>query len=51
MDSFSFLQTVQYTVFPRMIAGAIISFFAPKGGDYSREGDYFTEAISSNIVH
>ena len=21
--------------------GAIISFFAQKGGDYSREGDYF----------
>ena len=28
-----------YTVFPRIIA--IISFFASKGGDYSREGDYF----------
>ena len=30
---------------PILIAGAIISFFAPKGGDYSRE------AIISDIVH
>ena len=39
------------TVFPRIIAGAIISFFAPKGGDRFREGDYSREAIISNISH
>ena len=33
------------TVFLRIIAGAITSFFAPKGGDYSRE------AIISNTAH
>ena len=33
------------TVFPRIIAGAIISFFALKGGGHSRE------AIISNIAH
>ena len=36
------------TVFPRIIAGAITSIFAPKGGDYSRESDYSREAIISN---
>ena len=30
-----------YRISPSNIAGAIISFFAQKGGDYSREGDYF----------
>ena len=39
------------TVFPRIIAAAIISFFAPKGGDYSWEGDYSREATISNISH
>ena len=39
------------TVFPRIMAGAIISFFAPKGGDRLREGDYSREAIISNISH
>ena len=29
------------TIFPRTIPVAITSFFIPKGGDYSREGDYF----------
>ena len=28
------------TVFPQIIAGAIISVFTPKVGNYSREGDY-----------
>ena len=28
------------TVFPRIKAGVIISFFAQKGGDYSRDGYY-----------
>ena len=28
-----------------------ISFFAQKGGNYSREGDYLREAIISNIAH
>ena len=32
-------------VLPRIIAGAIISFFTSNGGDYSRE------AVISNIVH
>ena len=36
---------IRTTVFPRIIAGAIISIFAPKGGDYSMEGDYSREAI------
>ena len=31
------------TVFPRIIARAIIFFFSSKGGDYSREGDYLRE--------
>ena len=41
------------TVFPRIIAGAIISFFAPKGGDYSREAiifRLFTGSRSQNIL-
>ena len=33
------------TVFPQIIAGAIISLFALKGGDYSREGNNLREAI------
>ena len=36
----------QYTVFTRIIAGGeYFLFFALKGGDYSREGDYLREAI------
>ena len=31
--------------------GGIISIFAPKGGDHSREGNYSREAIISNISH
>ena len=31
--------------------GAIISIFAPKGGDYLREGNYSREAFISNISH
>ena len=31
----------RHTVFPRIIAWAIILFFAQKGGDYWRKGDYF----------
>ena len=37
-------------VFPRIIARAIISFFAPKGGDYLKEGNYSRETIISNIL-
>ena len=37
--------SLQIMLLPILIAGAIISFFAPKGGDYSRE------AIISDIVH
>ena len=39
------------TVFPWIIAGAIISIFAPKVGDYLREGIIIPlrEAINSNI--
>ena len=37
--------SLQIMLLPTLIAGAIISFFAPKGGDYSRE------AIISDIVH
>ena len=33
------------------MSGAIISFFAHKGGDYSREGDHLREAIISNIAY
>ena len=29
----------------------IISIFSPKGGDYSREGDYLRKVIFSNISH
>ena len=39
------------TVFPRVTAGAIISIFAPRGGDNSREGDYSRETIISNLSH
>ena len=31
--------------------GQFISFFAQKGGNYSREGDYLREKIISNIAH
>ena len=34
------LNAVFATVFPRIIAGAVISVFVSKGGDYLREGDY-----------
>ena len=34
-----------------LLSGAIISFFAHKGGDYSREGDYLREAIISNVAY
>ena len=34
-----------------LLSGAIISFFAHKGSDYSREGDYLREAIISNIAY
>ena len=40
-----------HSVFPRIIAGGNYSFFAPKGGSYSREGDSLREAILSNIAH
>ena len=39
----------KHTVFPQVIAGAIISILALKGVDYSRERDYSREAIISNI--
>ena len=39
----------QHTVFPRIISGAIILFFAPKGGDYSR-GAIKRGAIISNTA-
>jgi len=38
------------SVFPRIIARAIISFFTSIAGDYSREGDCSRETIISNIV-
>lgn len=38
-----------HSVFPHMIARGDYSFFAPKGGGYSREGDSSREAILSNI--
>ena len=38
-------------VFPRIKLGATISFFASKGDNYSREGNYSREAIISNISH
>ena len=38
------------TLFPRIIAGGIISLFAQKGGNFSREGDFLREAIISNIA-
>lgn len=28
-----------------------VPFFAPKGGDFSREGNYLRKAIISNISH
>ena len=31
------MQRIKNTVFPRIIAGEIIDFFMPKGGDYLRE--------------
>ena len=34
-----------------LLSGAIISFFAHKGGDYSRKSDYLREAIISNIAY
>ena len=39
------------TVFPRIIAevGGGGNFFAPKGGDYSKEGNYLMEAIFSKF--
>lgn len=40
-----------HSVFPSIIAGGNYSFFAPKGGSYSREGDSLREAILSNIAH
>ena len=40
-----------HSVFPHMIARGDYSFFAPKGGGYSREGDSSREAILSNIAH
>lgn len=40
-----------HSVFPHMIARGDYSFFAPKGGGYSREGDSSREAILLNIAH
>ena len=40
------------TVFPRIIAevgGGGGNFFAPKGGDHSKEGNYLMEAIFSKF--
>ena len=37
----SLASQLAHTVFPRIIAWAIIMFFAQKGGDYWRKGDYF----------
>ena len=34
-----------------LLSGTIISFFAHKGGDYSRKSDYLREAIISNIAY
>ena len=34
-----------------MIARGDYSFFAPKGGGYSREGDSAREAILSNVAY
>ena len=48
-DAISSNDSPSDTVFPRIIAGAIISIFTPKGDDYSREGDYSRGAIISNI--
>ena len=42
------------TVFPPLgiiVGGDYFFFFAQKGGDYSREGDYSRGAIISNIAH
>ena len=50
-DAISSNDSPSDTVFPRIIAGAIISIFTPKGGDYLREGDYSRGAIISNISH
>ena len=37
-------QLTSDTVFPRIIAwGNFFFFFTPKGGDYSREGDYLRQ--------
>ena len=41
----------QYRISLNNSLGQFISFFAQKGGDYSREGDYLREAIISNIAH
>ena len=40
----------EYTVFPQRIAVANF-FFAPKGDNYSREGNYSQGAIISNFAH
>ena len=42
----------EYTVFPQIIAmGNFFFFFAQKGGNYSREGNYSQGAIISNFAH
>lgn len=40
----------EYTVFPQRIAVGDF-FFAPKGDNYSREGNYSQGAIISNFAH
>ena len=46
------LGSVKLPLFPQIITGGDYCFFRTKRvrGDYSREGDYSTEEIISNIV-
>ena len=47
---FSFTVLIKiYTIFPQIITGVIISNFATKGGNYSKESDYSRKTITWNI--